>query len=63
MWGSHGKKFYIVLDGCVAVRIPNPDIENFSTKFAKYLEYCKVKEWEKEYARLEAKFLDRKAKL
>ena len=41
MLGSHGNKFYIMLAGSVAVKIPNSNINDFARSRA---EYFKLKE-------------------
>lgn len=36
MVGSHGSKFYIMLAGSVAVKIPNSNINDFGVKRTQY---------------------------
>jgi hypothetical protein len=36
---TEGNKFYIILAGCVSIKIPNPAIENFKERYTKYLLY------------------------
>ena len=41
--GSLGEKFYIVLTGCVSVKIPNPKIHDFTTKYKNYQQHLENK--------------------
>jgi hypothetical protein len=62
-WGNRGNKFYVILAGTVAVKIPNPAIPEFSRKFNEYQDFLLVTKWDNELKELERQFCERKCRL
>ena len=57
---SEGNKFYIILAGCVSIKIPNPIISEFKERYSKYLIYLEENNQKEELNQMEKEFMLRK---